>query len=538
MTWGVLRFALAVASGFLLWASFPSVSWNWLGWIGLVPLLLALDASGGLRAAALSYVTGLVMFCGLFVWIPTVPAFSWSGYVLLVAYLSLYVMLFGIGVSVVRRHTGYSFRLVAPPLWIGSEYARAHAGFLASPWMLLGHSQYEHPILLQMTSFTGAYGVSFLLVLVNSSVTDCLLTHPASPWARGRSSTTTLQWAYRRSTIGLVFGLGLVGLCLLFGWTRIDESPASRSLRVGVVQGNIPQDRKWEVNWREHILVRHLALTTEAAVHHPDLIVWPETSVPGDLLHDRQLQAQLAHVAHESNSFLLVGSASDAKLTDQRLAGKKFNSMVLISPVGALTGVYRKLVLVPFAEYAPIRYAALWVQEAGAPWQDIVAGPGPTILSAGEWRIGTPICWENVFPDLFRRMAGQGVQLMINATNEAWFGESSASDQLLAMSVFRAVENHVPVVRAANTGISSFIDPYGRITARLTSSDGKALFVEGTLTRDVPLVTDRTFYTAYGDVFGLIQLAICAWLASGPLLARTKLGISSPCPGTSQGEQA
>ena len=533
----VIKILSAGLSGGMLWASFPSLSISYLAWIALVPLLVAMETSSFMGSGAISYVAGWIMFAGIFYWIPMVPAISWSGYLLLVTYGALYVGSFGMSLWIIRRRTGAPLSLLAPPLWLAVEYARSHAGFLGAPWMLLGHSQFEHPILLQISAVTGAYGVSFVVVLVNAAVADWIISYPSFRWSQRPSlSAIAGQAVHCRSRIALAFGGGVLAACALFGYVRMDADHVAQFLRVSIVQGNIPQDRKWEPEWRDRIFDRHVALTRQAAVHSPQLIVWPETSVPGDVVHSPPLRERMAGLSRETGSYLLAGSASNAKFSDQTLAGKKFNSMVLFSPEGTLAGEYRKVILVPFVEYAPIRLAALWSKSKRAR-QDMVAGQEATLLSVGSLTIGTLICWENIFPDLFRQMAGQGAHLMVNATNEAWFGESSASEQFLAMSVFRAVENHVAIARAANTGISSFIDPYGRITARLAAADGKELFVEGTLTQDVPLSTQRTFYTSHGDVFAMTGLVVCAFFVLWAGLAGSRLRSFPQVVVPVQGEQ-
>jgi len=528
----IINVLAAGTSGVLLWASLPFLSISSCAWVALVPLLLLIAACGTAGACALSYLAGWIMFAGLFYWIPVVPAFSWSGYLLLVTYLATYFGLFGLLLTVLHRRTGATLSLLAPPLWLALEYARGHAGFLGASWMLLGHSQFEHPILLQISAVTGAYGVSFVVVLVNAACADWILS-----CSRCRRSWRPARAGYRRARVSLGMAAGTVALCVLFGVIRLNAPSMGGLLRVSVVQGNIPQAHKWEPAWRERIVERHVEFTRQAADDRPALIVWPETSVPGDVVHDAQLRSRMADLARETGSYLLAGSASQAKGEDRTLVGKKFNSMVLLAPDGTLTGEYRKVLLVPFAEYAPIRQAALWVQEQGAPWQDMVAGSMPKVLSAGSVKIGTPICWENIFPELFRQLAAQGAHLMVNATNEAWFGESSASEQFLAMSVFRAVENHVAIARAANTGISSFIDPYGRVTGRLAAPNGKELFVEGVLTQDIPLTTERTFYTRHGDVFVMTQAVACLSLCLWALFAEKRPRLHPVFVVTSQGER-
>jgi len=514
--------ALACLSGALLAACFPKAGVAVVAWVGLVPLLVALEGAKPLQAFTYAYLAGWVMFTGIFSWIWALPSFQVLDYVLLAIYLACYGGVFGLTLACVRRRTSVPLGILAPSIWVSLEYVRGHAGFLGFPWMLLGHSQYQHPALLQISSVTGAYGVSFLIVLVNAALAELIMMRPSLSfqslrgWSAGR-----IRSAPRSAGASLLLPLALLVLCGLYGVFRLHFSQEGEVLRVSVVQGNIPQDRKWDAAWRDSIIERHLALTRRAALDHPSLIVWPETSVAGDVQHSPPLRDRVAGVAHETQSYLLVGNAEAAKFSSKALSGKSFNSMVLFSPDGLVLGEYRKILLLPFGEYVPLRETVPWPDNIAVIRKDIVAGREPTLFMIGSTAFGATICWENVFPDLFREFVKRGAQFMVNATNEAWFGETGASEQFLAISVFRAVENRVAIARAANTGVSAFIDPYGRITSRLTREDGKDVFVEGTLTHDIPLSTERTFYTLYGDVFLLVQLLVCAvvvlrgWLVTG-----------------------
>jgi apolipoprotein N-acyltransferase len=505
--------ALASLSGLVLLLAFPPLDLAILAWIGLVPLLLA---SRSLRSAfLLSGLTGIVFFVGIFSWIWTVPAFNALDGLLVAVYLGLYFALWGLGVSWIRSRTGLSLPVVAPPLWVALEYVRGHVGFLSLPWMLLGYSQYQATALIQITSLTGVYGLSFLIVLTNASLAE------AFGWLLVRSGRTPAPLTWTPRPIALPVSALVLTATLIYGHVELSESGHGDRVRIAVVQGNVPQTLKWDTAYRKATLNRYAQLTREAAEHSPALIVWPETAVPGDVQHDPDLRRAIGQLAVETGTHLLVGSSEHAKFAQRELHGKLYNSLVLVTPHGQIAAEYRKIRLVPFGEYEPLHGFVKWPRAIAAAVGNSVAGTEYSLLQVGDLTFGATICWENLFPDLVREFVKAGARFMVNSTNEAWFGETSASAQFLAISALRAAENRVAMARATNTGISAFIDPFGRITERLRGADGKELFVAGHLVSEVSISSRTTPYTRYGDVFAFLQiggsglLLICATAGRG-----------------------
>ena len=495
--------ALAVVSGLLLVAAFPPFDVAILAWIGLVPLLAVCRAPWSACLAAT--VTGAVFFVGIFAWIWTVPAFNLLDGVLVAVYLSLYFALWGLGVAWIRTRTPLPLIVVAPALWVALEYARGHLGFLSLPWMLLGYSQYQATALIQISSVTGVYGVSFLIVMVNAGVAESA----AALLSRYRDAREP-RW---RSALVIVAvpALAIVGV-LLHGHGVLSRPHDGGRARIAVVQGNVPQTLKWDTAYRQTTLERYARLTREAARQSPILIVWPETAAPGDVRHDPALHRAVRDLAIETGTHLLVGSSQHAKFDRGERSGKFYNSLFLLTPRGDIAAEYRKMRLVPFGEYAPLHDWITWPRAIAATTGNSVPGTEHTVLRVGEVAVGATICWENLFPELVRESVRRGARLVVNATNEAWFGESSASAQFLAISALRAAENRVAIARATNTGISAFIDPFGRIGPRLRGPEGQELFVEGQLVADVPVATSLTPYTRCGDVFAVVQVAGSALL--------------------------
>jgi apolipoprotein N-acyltransferase len=305
---------------------------------------------------------------------------------------------------------------------------------------------------------------------------------------------------------------------LSYGFAILPEKPTSPRMKVALVQANIPNQQKSDGTLRQKLLEKQAKLTREIANAAPELIVWSETAVSGDVQHTPELRKQVAQLAVDVNSYLLVGSAEHAKFTNRDLRGKFYNSMVLFTPEGSVAGEYRKIQLVPFGEYVPLRRYISWPKAIAPEMGDLLAGDQHTLFDIRGVKFATTICWELIFPELFSEFVKKGAAFMTIATNEAWFGETGAPYELLAMSAFRAVENRVAIARAANTGVSAFIDPFGRITQRVRGADKKDLFVEGALVGDVAISRERTFYTRYGDVFAFSQIGVCALTLAYALL--------------------
>ncbi len=497
---------LACLSAVLLILSFPKFDLSALAWVSLVPLLVALEGKSAKQAFVLSHLAGVVFFESLFYWMWTVPGWNLVDSALVhVIYLPLYISLWGLSLNWIRNRTGLPATLVAPPLWVTCEYLRSNASFLSLPWMFLGHSQYAHPALIQVTSLTGVYGVSFLIVLANAAIAE------AAIYLRRRWSEPGPRSPLPRS---LLLSLGATG-CLLvaslfYGLSVLSKGVGDERATVALVQGNIPQEQKWDRGYRQMILTRYRELTVQAVRQAPSLIIWPETAVPGDIRHQPDLQRALAQVALDTNTHLLVGTAEQAKFKDRKLEEEKYyNSLVLLTPEGRITGEYRKTTLVPFAEYVPLKDIVRWPKAVvSAAMGNLVPGNHAAPFSVGGVPFRAIICWEIIFPDLFRRFVNDGAAFMVVATNEAWFGDTSAPYQLLAMSVFRAAENRIAIARSANTGVTALIDPFGRITHRLTGPDQKDLFIEGVLVAEIPLAREHTFYTQHGDVFAFLQIFV------------------------------
>ncbi len=492
-------------SGALLVLSFPKFGHPAVAWVALVPLLVALYGATGLRAARLGYLTGAVSALGVLYWTSLVVVqygglpFVAGALIMLALCLAfaLFPLLFGWATGRVVARFGSLGLLGTPFLWVATELLRAHT-FFEFPWCLLGYSQHPFLPVIQVASVTAVYGVSFLLVAFAALLALALV----EPRLRRRATLAAF------SLLAATWGFG--------SWELSRPVAETGRIKVGLVQGGIRQEDKWlpENAWRN--VGQHLELTVQAAAQGAELVVWPESAVPFLYDSEQALATLLQATVRKHGIYLLFGN-------DDREAGTQgepriFVGTKLLDPTGAVTARYRKMQLVPFGEYVPLRavftlggrVAAKLVQEVA----DFSPGTEATTGDVLGHRIGAYICYEAIFPGLVRRFPAQGAELLVNVTNDAWYGTTSAPYQHLAMAAFRAVENRRYLVRAANTGITAVVDPRGRVLERT------ALFEQTLLVREVPFVAETSFYTRHGDVFA----RACSAVALALLAASLRLG--------------
>jgi len=472
---------LAALSGVLLFLSFPTLGHPAVAWLALVPLLVAVTGATPWRALRLGAVAGSVHFAGTLYWIPTVmieygglpvPA-AWLVHALLVAVLALFPALFAAATADLTARFGPRGLLFAPALWVATELGRMHV-FTGFPWALVGYSQVPFPAVAQVASVVGVLGVSALVVAVNGAVAHAVVAGSGS----------------RRTP--LVATAALVAVVVAFGaWRLADRSLlyAGSSLRVAALQGNVRQDEKWNPLRSDAILETYLGQTRRAAAAGARLVVWPESATPFPLDRDSRGEAVRAG-ARESGAHLLVGTTEVVRDAGTRY----YNAAYLIEPEeGATSGVYRKRHLVPFGEYVPLRWALFFVSPLVEAVADFSAGTEPRTLPVGGSSVGTAICYEIIYPGLVRELVLGGSELLATVTNDAWYGRSAAPYQHFQQATMRAIEQGRFLVRAANTGISGVIDPYGRVLAR------SGLFEPAVVVEDVRLLDGLTFYGRFGD---------------------------------------
>jgi apolipoprotein N-acyltransferase len=495
---------LAAFSGLLLAVAFPSLDLHLLAWIALLPLFLALRGQTVRNGFWLGGAAGIVYFAGTVYWVtnsvhfyggvPIVPAMLIT--LLLCAYLALYPAVFGAAAVHIRKNHPSLFFIAAPALWTALELARTFV-FSGFPWSLLGYSQYLALPVVQITDITGVYGVSFLIVLVNAGLTEFITD--------------------RKSYPGLIVVLVVMLFVLGYGSVKLRLPEQRAGIKVSVVQGNIEQDIKWDPAFQGKTLATYKQLTREALKEQPDLVIWPETAVPfyfsGVGPTDQALTADLGAFVKQNRVPLLFGSATYEVKPNRQIIGR--NSAFLLSADGQVEATYHKIHLVPFGEYVPLKNVLFFVEKMVQAIGDFQAGDDYAVMRVPygrtETKLSTVICYEIIFPDLVRRFVDKGANVITTITNDAWFGKTAAPYQHFSMAVFRAVENRVPVARAANTGISGFIDAQGHILA------ASGIFIPARLTHSIVPGNEKTFYTRFGDLFAYA----CVLVSLGLIIRRS-----------------
>jgi len=481
--------SLSVLCGFILILSFPNFNIEVLAWGGFIPLLWAIRKKSASRAAFLGWVSGFVFFIGLIPWIYFVlstyghlpEAVSVFVLVILTAYLALFFSAFAFILRWVKGKMDLPEILLAPPLWVSLEYLRGIL-FSGFPWAFLGYSQFSTLSLVQISDISGVYGVSFLIMVVNAALFRFL----------EAAVDRTFKPAWKEI---LAAGL-LLALTGVYGHLRLREMNSrdkeGNPLRIALIQGNIPQDVKWDPKFQEETMSIYIDLTERSRISNPDLIIWPETATPFFFQDSFLFRSRILDLAQAMNALLLFGSPA----FDQK--GREidyFNSAFLISPQKKILGRYDKIHLVPFGEYAPLSGILGFTRDIIGAMGDFQSGKEVVNLSIPQGKFGVLICYEAIFPDLTRQFVRKGAQFLVNITNDAWFGRTAAPFQHISMARLRAIENRVPIARAANTGISGFIDPSGRLI------DSSEIFTKAILSDTIYLRKTWSFYTQFGDVF-------------------------------------
>ena len=492
---------LAALSGLLLTGAFPKIGLDWLAWFALVPLLAAIANLSAKKSFRIGFIAGLAHYLSLLYWV--VPVMRTYGYLplylsiailfLFAAVLALFPAVFSMVLAAIGR-TPARFLITTPLLWVALEYIRTFfcTGF---PWALLGHSQYLRHYLIQIADLFGAYGISFLIALSNAALFLALTHMTKQTWQHKPVSKRPLAAA------AVLFALGFLFTCIYGAWrikTTDQLMAVSPTARLAVIQGNIKQTVKWDPAFQAATIKTYKRLSLAAKSENPDLIIWPESATPFYLFYDKEPTQKVIEGIQQADTDFLIGSPSFARNQGNI---EYYNSAYLIQPRSKSISKYDKAHLVPYGEYVPFKRWLPFLGKVVAQVGDFRPGKSGKILP---WKkdasLGIQICYEIIFPGLSREMVKNNAVLLLNITNDAWFGTSSGPYQHFSMTIFRAVENRRTLARAANTGISGFIDPAGRILA------STALLEEAVVTRTVPLIHKKTFYTRFGDLLALACL--------------------------------
>jgi len=518
-------YLLAAASGVLLALSFPKFGHPALAWIALAPLLVALAGEGYQRpriadqtshSFLLGLVTGVVYFTGTLYWITRVMAVygDLSGWVavlinaLLIAYLALFPAIFALIVRRVLASHGPPALMAAPIVWVATELGRTHllTGF---PWVLLGYSQITVLPIAQLASVFGVYGVSMLVAAVSAALAAIGV---SAAGARGQAEEGPFwkRWAPGLAVVSIVLVVAAWG-----SW-RVARSEFTREgerVRVGLVQGNVDQGQKWNPARAAAIFQDYLRLSRRAIAAGAELVLWPESATPFLFEEDRAAADVVRSLAKQAHIPILLGSDQIEWRVDgsARVPDKYYNSAFLVRADGTTAGAYRKMHLVPFGEYVPLKELLFFagpLVEAVGPFS---AGTDPALLPVNGHPVSVAICYEVVYPALVRQFVIRGSELLTTITNDAWFGATSAPHQHFAQASMRAIEEGRYLVRSANTGISGIVDPYGRVVEK---SD---IFQSAVLVGDARFLRVTTFYARHGDI-----VAYASVLATVAVLVRSR----------------
>ena len=475
----------------LLALSFPRYGHAVVAFIALIPLYVALSgpqASAGRwgistrRAFLLGLITGIVHFAGTVYWTSgTVRTFGGLSLPvaifvagLLVFYMALYIgATAAISAALIRRF-GAAGLLLAPAVWVAAEYVRAYA-FGGFPWIPLGSAVVTLLPLAQLASIGGVYLLSWILAFLSACFALVAI-------SKGRDRIVAAAAA-----------IGLLVVSSVWGAARVQRGTLEQEgtpVRVGLIQGNIPQEEKWDRSRAPAIFQRYLQMTREAAGKGAHFILWPESATPFYFDEDPPAAEQVRALVRENGTPLLFGTDEIERGTPNRY----YNSAFMLDSGGATAAVYRKMFLVPFGEYVPFGNLLTFV----APLVEAVSSFSPgirvTMMPVDGHMVSTAICYEVVYPHLILRGVREGSELLTTITNDAWYGQSSAPFQHFELAKMRAIEQGRYLLRAANTGISGIIDPYGRELARTN------LFETTTIIGEARFLQSRTVYATIGDL--------------------------------------
>jgi len=479
----MLNLLLALSTALLLVLSFPRFDLTWLAPVALAPLLLAVAREPRpLRRFWLGWLAGVAYWLGTCYWIQFVLArhaglpvlLAWVAVALFAAIKALHMAVFALLAGVAMRRSWAL--LAAPALWVAVERTHGPLGFA---WLALGNAGIDMGVPMRLAPYTGVYGLSFVFAMLATALALAVLRRPRRQ----------LAW--------------LLLLASLNGLPRL-PAPQRGAQTAVLVQPNISQEADWTEPWVERmenrLAILSLNALTEAGGQKPALVVWPEVPLPVYYDQNVRFRELVSEVARRTGAHLLLNVVAH---TPQ---GAPLNSALLVAPDGRPLGRYDKLHLVPLGEYVPAPFA--FMSKISSQLGDFVPGRELTVLRAGDRPVGAFICYEAVFPHLVRRFAAAGAQVLVNLSNDGWYGRTAARDQHLRIARMRAAENRRWLLRATNDGVTATIDPAGRVWRHLPS------YLAGAVHTGFSYIDTTTPYTRFGDWFAVL----CAVVAAASLL--------------------
>ena len=490
-------YLFAVVGGFVLTLAYPPFPTGFLAYFVLVPLLYALKDKTPKQHLYLAYLFGLAFNAtALFwTWRVTLP-----GTVAMILILALYwatpFWIFGLS----KKRWGWKAYLLLPFLLVALEYFRT-LGELAFPWTNLSYTQSYYPAWLQLLPFAGDTLLSFWIVCLNLLIFYALENAGKKRWLG--FAATFLFW--------LAPGV--------YGARVLANTKNESVMKVALLQGNIDSWSKWDAAFTQKSFDTYRELVFVAAAGGADFLVWPETAAPCYLLQEPNYLYQVMAMAQVAKKEMLVGTLAYRTLGPNQYL--YYNAAYHFDTSGIPSIPYSKLHLVPFGETIPFSGRVRILKDIHVGQADFTPGDSILLLNSSFGPYAALICYEVVFPDLVRRFVLKGAKFLVGITNDGWYGRTNGPYQHERIALFRAVENRIPLVRAANSGISAAFDPYGRVL-----SEGE-LFKKQIVIAEIPLRQETTFYSRWGDFFpqGCFVVSILAvfLLAQGYVKRRFKI---------------
>lgn len=505
------------------------------GWLSPAFLLLGLEGLTARRAARFAFLAALLAHAAILHWIWVVTVVHGGAPSIVGVFAPLvpggYMALCVAGMAFAwgwLRERGLGGPLVWAVIWVVSDHLRTFL-FGGLPWATLGYSQHANPMLLPLVTITGVLGLAFVVALGGAGCAGII----GRALSGRRPASLDLAALAAVAVIHLVAGFGLSAPAVS---PQCEGEP--RTLRIAAVQGNIEQMMKWDQRLLAQTVTKYIDLSEEAVAQGAELVVWPETAIPGALEYDPPMLSRLRRFVRDTGAALVLGSVGIVLDETGEHVERFYDSAFVIDSSGRMGERYDKSHLVPFGEYVPLRWLLGGLMQAvagGIAPADVSEGSGPRALELA-WpgeaaapgagrpvRFGVPICYELLFPDLVRGFAADGAEVLLAITNDAWYGRTGAPHQFLAITAMRSAETRTWTVRAANTGISAIID--GRGVVR----EATRIFEPGFVIADVPLRSlqaEQTFYVRHGDVF-----AYLCWVALAAFAIRAATMRTRPDPG-------
>lgn len=469
---------LSIASGIILALALPKPGWSICAWIGLVPLFIATRTAGIKRAALLGLLTGTVYYAIILYWLLLFGSLPWLA---LTVFQAAYIAMFAVLYSRLNpQRIGWLGFVAVPASWVVMQFLRT-PGTYSFTWGSFAQTQANNLSLAQIASVTGPWGIDFIVCFASLAITAAIV----GPQRRFKPLAVAALLVLAMWTFGTL--------------TLSSRTPSAPSHKVAVVQGSVSNHHEPGLNLGQRSYLAYAHLSEIAARSKAELIVWPETAIP-DFIASPGWQDFIEPVARDTRATLLIGGYESA---DDSTTSDGYNSLILFDKTGKRLGSYRKVHLVPFGEFVPFRdQLSFFLQDYGIRPNDVIPAHGHPVLNAPLCKIGTSICFESAFPSIARCETRDGAQLLCIVTNDQTLQRTQGPEQHLMMAKLRAIENRRFVLRAAGTGISAIIDPFGRVRHRL------GLYRKGLIVDSVVPLHSLTLYTRLGDWLAYLCIAV------------------------------